>query len=92
MTTPDGSIRVILVWDELPNWLINSWSFSLSADPFNKDSFIKGSKRTSLDNGIILRIDPDWFAVAPAIIAERSDIDEMVDRIEASLKDALKQV
>jgi len=48
-------------------------------------------KRTSLDNGIILRINPDWFSVAPAIIAEKSDIDEMVDRIEASLRDALKQ-
>jgi adenosylmethionine-8-amino-7-oxononanoate aminotransferase len=49
-------------------------------------------KKTSLKNGIILRINPDWFAVAPAIIAEKSDIDEMVDRIEASLSDALKQV
>lgn len=59
-------------------------------EPF--DALGQALKRTSLDNGIILRIDPGWFAVAPALIAEKSDIDEMVDRIEASLKDALKQV
>jgi len=59
-------------------------------EPF--DALGQALKRTSLDNGIILRINPDWFAVAPALIAEKSDIDEMVDRIEASLKDALKQV
>ncbi|MBW1699473.1 MAG: aspartate aminotransferase family protein [Deltaproteobacteria bacterium] len=49
-------------------------------------------KKTSLDNGIILRINPDWFAVAPALIADESDIDEMVELIEKSLKDALKVV
>ena len=59
-------------------------------EPF--DALGQALKRTSLDNGIILRINPDWFAVAPALIAEKSDIDEMVDRIEASLSDALKQV
>ncbi len=36
-----------------------------------------------------MRIDPDWFAVCPALIAETADIDEMVDLIEKSLKDAL---
>jgi len=46
-------------------------------------------KRTAIRNGIILRIDPDWFAVCPALIAERSDIDRMVELIEKSLQDAL---
>ena len=46
-------------------------------------------KRTAIQNGLIMRIDPDWFAVCPALIAERSDIDEMVELIEKSLKDAL---
>ena len=49
-------------------------------------------KRTALDNGLILRIDPTWFAVAPALIATRSDIDELVDLIDKSLADALKLV
>ncbi len=34
-------------------------------------------------------VDPDWFAVAPALIAERSDLDEMYQLIEKSLVEAL---
>jgi adenosylmethionine-8-amino-7-oxononanoate aminotransferase len=49
-------------------------------------------KKTALKNGLIMRIDPDWFAVAPALIASESDIDEMVDLIDKSLKDALDLV
>jgi adenosylmethionine-8-amino-7-oxononanoate aminotransferase len=49
-------------------------------------------KRTALQNGLILRVDPSWFAVAPALIAEKEDIDEMVDLIERSLLDALELV
>ena len=49
-------------------------------------------KRTTLQNGLILRIDPSWFAVAPALISTESDIDELGDLIEKSLVDALKQV
>ena len=49
-------------------------------------------KRTALRNGLIMRIDPDWFAVAPALIAEESDIDEMVALIDRSLREALEDV
>ena len=49
-------------------------------------------KRTALKNGLVIRVDPTWFAVAPALIAEKSDIDEMCDLIEKSLIDALEQV
>ena len=49
-------------------------------------------KKTAIKNGLIMRIDPSWFAVAPALIAERSDIDEMFELIDKSLKDALKIV
>ena len=59
-------------------------------EPFN--ALGQALKKTSLKNGIILRINPNWFAVAPALIAEKSDIDEMVELIEASLKDALNMV
>ena len=47
-------------------------------------------KKTSLANGLILRVDPSWFAVAPALIAERKDIDEICDLIDKSLADALR--
>ena len=61
-----------------------------SMEPFN--DLGNALKKTSLKNGIILRINPDWFAVAPALIADKSDIDEMVDLIDKSLKDALETV
>jgi adenosylmethionine-8-amino-7-oxononanoate aminotransferase len=49
-------------------------------------------KKTALRNGVILRIDPDWFAVSPPLIAEESDIDEMCELIEKSLQEALELV
>lgn len=49
-------------------------------------------KKTALEQGIILRIDPSWFAVAPPLISEQRDLDEMCDLIERSLKTALDRV
>lgn len=49
-------------------------------------------KKTALKNGIILRIDPSWFAVSPPLIAEESDIDEMCALIEKSLTEAIELV
>jgi adenosylmethionine-8-amino-7-oxononanoate aminotransferase len=49
-------------------------------------------KRTALDNGVIMRIDADWFAVSPPLIAEEPEIHELCDRIERSLQQALEQV
>ena len=49
-------------------------------------------KRTALMNGLIMRIDPNWFAVCPALTATEGDIDEMVELIDRSLKDALETV
>jgi adenosylmethionine-8-amino-7-oxononanoate aminotransferase len=49
-------------------------------------------KRTALKNGLIMRIDPSWFAVAPALIAEESDLEEMCDLIDSSLSQALGMV
>ena len=49
-------------------------------------------KASALKNGLIMRIDPTWFAVAPPLIAEKPDIDDMCERIEKSLRDALEMV
>lgn len=49
-------------------------------------------KRTALRNGLIMRIDPTWFAVGPALTASKADIDELTDLIEKSLQDALDEV
>jgi adenosylmethionine-8-amino-7-oxononanoate aminotransferase len=49
-------------------------------------------KGIALKNGLVMRIDPSWFAVAPALIAEESDLDEMCELIEKSLAEALESV
>jgi adenosylmethionine-8-amino-7-oxononanoate aminotransferase len=48
-------------------------------------------KRTAVQNGIIMRVDPTWFAVCPPLIAEEADIDEMYELVEKSVADALSQ-
>jgi adenosylmethionine-8-amino-7-oxononanoate aminotransferase len=50
----------------------------------------KALKKTALKNGIILRIDPSWFAVSPPLIAEEADLDEMCALIEKSLTEAIE--
>jgi adenosylmethionine-8-amino-7-oxononanoate aminotransferase len=49
-------------------------------------------KKSALEHGIILRVDPTWFAVAPPLIAEERDLDEMCDLIDRSVSTALKRV
>jgi adenosylmethionine-8-amino-7-oxononanoate aminotransferase len=49
----------------------------------------KALKQTALKNGIIMRIEPTWFSVAPALIAEETDIDEMYSLIDKSFSEAL---
>jgi len=49
-------------------------------------------KRTAIENGIILRVDPTWFAVAPPLISSEADLDEMTALIEKSLSQALDAV
>ncbi|MFN0165141.1 MAG: aspartate aminotransferase family protein [Bryobacteraceae bacterium] len=49
-------------------------------------------KKTSIRNGIILRVDPTWFAVAPPLISSEGDIDEMYGLIERSVVQALEDV
>ena len=49
-------------------------------------------KKTALENGLIMRIDPNWFAVAPALTVSRSEIDELYSLIDKSIADALKRV
>ena len=52
----------------------------------------KALKKTSLENGVIMRIDPQWFSLAPPLIVEKQDLDELFDLVERSLVQALEQV
>jgi adenosylmethionine-8-amino-7-oxononanoate aminotransferase len=49
-------------------------------------------KRVAIENGLILRVDPSWFAVSPPLIADESRIDEMCDLIEKCFTIALDEV
>jgi hypothetical protein len=49
-------------------------------------------KKTALKNGLILRVDPCWFAAAPAWLASESELDEMCGLTETSLVEAMEQV
>ncbi len=59
-----------------------------SREPF--PALGRALKKTAAANGLIMRVDPTWFAVAPALIAEEADIDEMCDLIEQALEAALE--
>lgn len=52
----------------------------------------KALKRIAVANGLILRVDPSWFAVSPPLVASESDLDEMCDLIEKSFVQALEEV
>lgn len=47
-------------------------------------------KRTARANGLIMRCDPGWFAVCPAINSTIADMDELFDLIERSLVQAIE--
>ncbi len=64
----------------------------LVRDPGTREPFPdlgRALKETSLENGLIMRIDPCWFAVAPALIATEAEIDELCERVDQSLTAAL---
>jgi adenosylmethionine-8-amino-7-oxononanoate aminotransferase len=52
----------------------------------------KALKRIALENGLIMRCDPGWFAVCPAIISTEADMDELFELIERSLLGAIAAV
>ena len=61
-----------------------------SMEPFPRTG--AALKRTAVENGLILRVDPSWFAVAPPLIADESDLDEMFMLLEKSFTEALRRV
>jgi adenosylmethionine-8-amino-7-oxononanoate aminotransferase len=70
----------------------------LVKDTATMEPFPPGNKlgdaltKTAVKNGLILRVTPDWFAVAPPLIAEEADMDEMCALIDQSLRDALNML
>ena len=56
-----------------------------------ENSFGDALKRTAIRNGIILRIDHDWFAIAPPLVTTDAQMEEMCDLIDKSVKEALEE-
>ncbi len=48
-------------------------------------------KKTALKSGLILRVDPSWFAISPALVANDAELDEMCALIEESFVAAVEQ-
>jgi adenosylmethionine-8-amino-7-oxononanoate aminotransferase len=61
---------------------------SKSMDPFPELG--RALRRTAIENGLILRVDPSWFAVAPALTITESQIDEMCVLIERAFAQAIE--
>jgi adenosylmethionine-8-amino-7-oxononanoate aminotransferase len=59
-------------------------------DPFPELG--RALKKTALKNGLIMRIDPSWFALAPALICTEADIEELCALVDKSLREALEEV
>ncbi len=68
----------------------------LVRDPATKDPFPTAWQvgrriaRRALELGLILRAEPDWFALAPPLIISREDLDLMLGIVEQSIADVLK--
>jgi len=66
---------------------------SVTNKPFPEDNdFGDALKKTSIKNGVILRINPGWFAIAPPLISTNAQLEELCDLIEKSVKEALDLV
>lgn len=66
---------------------------STTNKPFRpEENFGDALKRTAIANGVILRIDHDWFAVAPPLICTNAQLAEMCDLIVKSVKEALAKI
>ncbi len=45
--------------------------------------------KRALELGLLLRADPEWFALAPPLIINRQDLDQMLAILERSIQDVL---
>jgi adenosylmethionine-8-amino-7-oxononanoate aminotransferase len=48
--------------------------------------------KAAIKNGLIIRADPHWIAVAPPLVIEPDEIEIMMDRLSASIEEVLVRV
>ena len=62
-------------------------------EPFPDDVAIgKRIAKASLKNGLLQRAEPNWFTIAPPLIATRSDIDEVIEILGKSMEEVLSSL
>ena len=70
----------------------------LVKDPATKQPFPPETKigvrigKQALQNGLLLRFDPHWIAFGPPLVASETDVDQMVDILELSMREVLREV
>ena len=67
----------------------------LVKDPQSKEPFPEeislGSQigQVALQHGLLIRFDPHWIALAPALVVTENDIDEIVRILDATIKEVM---
>ncbi len=70
----------------------------LVKDPATKQPFPPETKigvrigKQALQNGLLLRFDPHWIAFGPPLVANEADLDQMVDILELSMREVLREM
>jgi adenosylmethionine-8-amino-7-oxononanoate aminotransferase len=70
----------------------------LVKDPATKAQFAPGVNigvrigKQGLRNGLLLRFDPHWIAFGPPLIVSEHDIDQMVDILEQTIREVLREI
>lgn len=49
-------------------------------------------RKACIKNGLLLRTDPNWFAVAPPLISNKDDIDEIFEILDQSMGEVLDKI
>lgn len=70
----------------------------LVKDPNTKEPFSKETRvgtqigQEALRRGLIIRFDPDWFALAPPLVVTKNEIDEMMEILDDSIGTVLERL
>ena len=70
----------------------------LVQDPTTKTPFPPETKigirigKQALQNGLLLRFDPHWIAFGPPLVVSEVEVDQMVDILELSMREVLREL
>ena len=74
------------------------WGIELAKDPATKTPFAPGLRvgkqigAEAQERGLIIRHDPEWFALAPPLVTTADELDAMCDILDASISAVLDRL